>query len=168
LRESQHHFGVDTLARNKDVHWTLELVGDGPLRREIEQLTAQLGLLDRVQFTGTRRDVPERLAKAQILALISRWEGFPLTVIEGMRAGLPTIGSDVGGVREAVEDGQNGFLVPREDPEELSRKVRILLTDAQLRRRMGQEGRRRYESMFTFEKMYERTLEVYKKAMLTR
>jgi len=108
------------------------------------------------------------LAKAQILALISRWEGFPLTVIEGMRAGLPTIGSDVGGVREAVEDGQNGFLVPREDPEELSRKVRILLTDAQLRRRMGQEGRRRYESMFTFEKMYERTLEVYKQAMLTR
>jgi len=97
VRESQHcsddfeeyHFGVDTLARNKDVHWTLELVGDGPLRREIEQLTAQLGLLDRVQFTGTRRDVPERLAKAQILALISRWEGFPLTVIEGMRAGFP-------------------------------------------------------------------------------
>lgn len=156
------------LAKTRDLPWSLDFIGDGPLRPEIEQLAVSLGLTDRVRFLGTRKDVAELLAQAQLLALTSRWEGFPLTVLEGMRAGLPVIASDVGGVREAVEEGVNGLLVPREDVDTLAIKLRKLLTDPELRQRMGREGRQRYESRFTFEQMYNKTLQVYQEALEVR
>lgn len=156
-----HGLLIRALSRNKDIPWTLELVGDGPLRPEVEQLTASLGLMHRVEFVGTRNDVPERLAKAQILALVSRWEGFPLTILEGMRAGLPIVASDVGGVREAVSDGRTGFLTPRGDVDTLATKLRILLGNAELRKRMGVLGRNKFQEHFTFDHMFRKTLDVY-------
>src|SRR5207249_37244 len=65
-----------------------------------------------VEFLGIRTDIPEILSQCQIFALCTRWEGFPLSTIEAMRAGLPVVASDVGGVREAVQDGVTGLLTP--------------------------------------------------------
>lgn len=164
----EHQTLLKALVKNKDIPWTLELVGDGPLRPEVERLTASLSLINRVQFSGTRNDVTARLANAQILALVSRWEGFPLTIVEGMRAGLPVIASDVGGVSEAVEDGKNGLLVPRGDVDTLASQLRKLLIDPQLRERMGRVGRQRYQAHFTFQQMYKKTVQVYREALAVR
>jgi glycosyltransferase involved in cell wall biosynthesis len=67
-------------------------------------LAGQLGIGGRVQFASLCTDVGQRLARARIYALISNYEGFPISIFEGMRAGLPVIASDVAGVRESVQD----------------------------------------------------------------
>ena len=90
-----------------------------------------------------------------------------MTIIEAMRAGLSIVASDVGGVRETNEYGQKGFLVPEKDPEAFRNKLRILLTDPSLRQHTGLLGRQRHEREFAFDKMYERTLAVYKAAVFT-
>ncbi|MCX7786471.1 MAG: glycosyltransferase family 4 protein [Spirochaetes bacterium] len=150
------------LSELKDRNWTLELVGDGPDRESLQILAGEMGIADRVIFAGQRLDVPERLRKADIFVLATRWEGFPRSILEAMRAGLPVVATDVGGCRESVVDGETGFLVSKEDPLELRDRLRMLIESSELRIRMGQKGRKRFEENFTFQRMYERTLEVYR------
>jgi glycosyltransferase involved in cell wall biosynthesis len=78
-----------------------------------------------------------------------------------MRAGLPVVASAVGGVDEAIRDGDNGFLVPRGDLEVLRSRLERLLTDASLRVQMGRRGRARFENEFTLDRTVSRTLDVY-------
>lgn len=141
--------------------WELWLVGDGPEQATHEARVAELGLGDRVRFLGLRHDVPELLAQAQVFVLASRQEGFPLSVLEAMRAGLPVVASDVGGTREAVEHGESGFLVPRADRAGLARALSELLSDPALRVRAGAAGRAAYEARFTARRMVAGTREVY-------
>lgn len=138
------------------------LVGDGPLLSQSKEMVRQMGLSKVVKFLGARDDVPALLAEAQIFVLISRWEGFPRSVLEAMRAGLPVIASDVGGTRESVIDGETGFLIPRGDVEILKDKLLELINDPGLRVQMGQKGYEMFVSKFTFEHMLEKTLNVYK------
>ncbi len=79
-----------------------------------------------------------------------------------MRSGLPVVASDVGGVKEIIEDNHTGYLIPYGNQEVLSQKLAELATDARLRSQMGNLGRQKYESQFKFESMYAKTLEVYR------
>ncbi len=92
--------------------WELDLVGDGPLEPEIRRLAAALGISERVHFLGYQQDPATVLANAQVFALSSRSEAFPRSILEAMRAGLPVVASDVGGVSEAVVPDSTGLLVP--------------------------------------------------------
>jgi glycosyltransferase involved in cell wall biosynthesis len=139
----------------------LAFVGDGPTRRDVQQQVAQAGLSDRVIFLGQRRDIPELLASADIFALFSHWEGFPITILEAMRAGLPSVVSDVGGVREAVHESCGRIVAPG-DVAGFRAALEGLLTDAALRMRMGAAARARYESNYTLESMLEKTVAVYR------
>ncbi|HDN80641.1 MAG TPA: glycosyltransferase, partial [Chloroflexi bacterium] len=98
----------------------LLLVGDGPLRPELEAQVKALGLKQRVCFLGVRTDIPEILAAADVFVLSSRWEGNPLSVMEAMAAGKPVVATVVGGVPELVEDGVSGILVPPQGTEALA------------------------------------------------
>lgn len=140
----------------------LLLVGDGPDRARIEAAIRRLGLEDRVHLAGVSEAVPKLLAGAQVAALVSRQEGFPLTVLEAMRAGLPVVASDVGGVREAVEHGTTGLLVGRADRAGLASALNRLLVDPSLRRAFGEAGRRAYERRFTADRMVAETEGVYR------
>ncbi len=140
----------------------LLLVGDGPDRAAIEKLVHGLGLAERVTMVGVSSEVPRLLASAQIGALISRQEGFPLAILEAMRAGLPVLASDVGGVSEAVVHERTGLLVARDDEEGLRAALVRLLTDTRLRRSLGDAGRRAYEARFTADRMVARTEAVYR------
>lgn len=140
----------------------LRLVGDGPLRGQVEAMITNLRLDTKVELLGARLDVDALLADSQIAALLSVQEGFPLVVLEGMRAGLPVVASDVGGVREAVSHGRTGFLVPRGDVVALRAHLETLLGDPKLRESMGRQGRRDYEQHFSVTGMVERTIEVYR------
>jgi glycosyltransferase involved in cell wall biosynthesis len=142
--------------------WELDLIGDGPLRGEMESLAAGLGLGARVRFLGQRSDVDQILADAQVSLLATNWEGFPLSILEAMRAGLPVVASSVGGIDESVRDEENGYLVPRGDVDLLRDRVERLLASPDLRARMGISGRNRFEQEFTLDHSVNRTLAVYR------
>jgi glycosyltransferase involved in cell wall biosynthesis len=141
--------------------WTLDLVGDGPNASAIRERARALGIGDRVHLLGYQPDTAVPLAEAQIFALSSRSEAFPRSVLEAMRAGLPIVASDVGGVREAVTHGSNGFLVPPGDPAAMGSALSALLRDAGLRRTLGAASRDAYERQFRVEFMVRKTQAVY-------
>jgi glycosyltransferase involved in cell wall biosynthesis len=97
-----------------------------------------------------------------VALLISKWEGFPRSILEAMRAGLPVIASAVGGTAESVRDGETGFTVARGHVEGLRERLKQLLGDPDLRARMGRGGRQRYEQHFTLNHTVEKTLAVYR------
>ncbi|WCK54285.1 glycosyltransferase family 4 protein [Aneurinibacillus sp. Ricciae_BoGa-3] len=138
-----------------------DLVGQGELLESTKQLASQLNVNEMVSFLGPRRDVPDLLVKSDIFLLISNYEGFPISILEAMRASLPVIASDVGGVKEAVIDGVTGFLIPRGDSEKLKSKLELLTGNPQLRMNMGMAGRERYLKYFTDTTMLKKTVAVY-------
>jgi glycosyltransferase involved in cell wall biosynthesis len=145
----------------RELPWTCELIGDGPDRPKIEAALRETGLEQRVELLGTRDDVPERLAAAQVFLLLSMREGFPISILEAMRAGLPVVASDVGGISEAVIDGETGKLVPPASVPELVTALKPLLGDPELRKRWGHAGRARFVSDFGFETHVRRAWAVY-------
>ncbi len=159
--QKDHTTLFQALAGLRDRPWELDLIGDGPLLPQAEAMARQLGLTDRVRFWGQRMDVAERLAEAQVALLITNWEGFPRSILEAMRAGLPVVSSEVGGVSESVVDGETGFVVPQGDVQAVRQRLSQLLADAALRTRMGRSGRERYEQHFTLAHTVEKTLAVY-------
>lgn len=148
------------------VPFRLLLVGDGPLRPAVEEQVAKRNLGDRVEFLGQRLDIAEILASSHIFALFTNWEGFPISILEAMRAGLPVVASDVNGVREAVADGSTGFLVDGGDVATFRQRLERLLLDASLRDTLGAAGRRRFENEFTVEAMLSRTAGIYRAAAM--
>ena len=141
--------------------WELDLVGDGPLEAETRRLVSQLDLGGRVRFHGYLADPAPVLAAAQLFVLSSRSEAFPRSILEALRAGLPVVVSDVGGVGEAVADGVNGLLVPAGNPGKLATALGKLLEDTPLRERMGAAARAAYERSFRLECMVDRTAAIY-------
>jgi glycosyltransferase involved in cell wall biosynthesis len=156
---------VDALARLRQHPWHFTLVGDGPLRAQVQARLSQHGLVERVTLAGTVSDVPQRLASSHVFLLASRREGLPLSVLEAMRAELPVVATDAGGVREAVADGDTGFVVARDDTGSLAGALRSLIVDPALRIRMGAAGRARYEAEFSFDVHLRRIWAVYRRAM---
>jgi len=143
---------------------TLQLVGDGPTRSGCETLARELGLVHRVQFLGSRDDVPSLLAKSDIFVLASKYEMSPISILEAMRAGLPTIASDVGGVKEVL--GDTGILVPPGSVDCLSKALKDLVESADLRSRIGQAARLRFEQHYDFRSQLALTSSLYKEVLL--
>jgi glycosyltransferase involved in cell wall biosynthesis len=143
----------------------LDLLGDGPDMETYKIMARELGIAARVNFLGFCSNVTERLAQYQIFALITNWEGFPISTLEAMRAGLPTVVSDVNGCSEAIIEGETGYSIQRGDVETLRSRLKTLITDSELRVKMGQLARQRYEKEYTFEMMYQRTIETYQDAL---
>lgn len=144
------------------------IVGDGPDRPALEAELRLLGIGDRVQLAGERNDVRELLAAADIFVLSSVSEGLPVSVLEAMAAELPVVASRVGGVPELVADGENGFLVPPRDPDELAAALGRLVEDRDLRRRLGAVGRVRAETRFNLNSFRRAHLELYAEELARR
>ncbi len=142
--------------------YQLLLVGDGPDRERCQALARDLDINNKIAFLGSRTDVPEILAGSDIFVLSSRWEGLPISILEAMRAGLPVVASNVGGVAEMVEQDQTGYLVERNSVNTLAAAIRKLLASPEKRKEFGKKGRTRYENTFTADRMLERTRTLYK------
>ena len=147
--------GFDTLIRALgDIPGaTLVLVGDGSERRRLEDLARELDVADRVVWIGWREDPRAYLPSFDVVALPSRFEGFPLALLEALLARSAVVASDVGSVAEAVRDGETGLLIRPEDPAGLAAAIRRLLADVELRRRLGDNGRRLVLERFTADHM---------------
>jgi glycosyltransferase involved in cell wall biosynthesis len=163
--QKDHPTLLRALAGLQDRPWELDLIGEGPLMGQMESLAATLGIAGRVRFLGQRMDVEEMLAQAQVSLLITNWEGFPLSILEAMRAGMPVVASSVGGIDEAILEGKTGFLVPPGNVEQVRDRIGQLLTDSALRVRLGTSGRARYEQQFTLGHAVSKTLAVYREVV---
>jgi glycosyltransferase involved in cell wall biosynthesis len=160
--QKDHPTLLRALAGLTDRPWQLDLIGEGPLQDDMRALATTLGIADRVRFLGQRLDVDRLLAEAQLALLVTNWEGFPLSILEAMRAGLPVVATAVGGIDEAVNDGVTGYLVPRAGVDLLRDRIERLLDSPALRSQMGAAGRTRFEQEFRLEHTVTRTLAVYK------
>ena len=114
----------------------LVVVGDGPLRPEVEALVARLGIASQVTLLGWCDRVAQVLPAFDVFVSTGRWEGLPRAVVEAAAAGVPVVATDVGGTREVVVDGETGLLVPPADPDRLARALTRLLTTPELRLRL--------------------------------
>lgn len=145
------------------------LVGTGAARRAVlEERARALAIDKQVLFLGPRQDVPDILPQMEISVLPSLAEGFSNAILESMAAGLPMVATDVGGNREAVIEGETGFLVPPRDPEALADRILRLLGDRALAQRMGQAGRERIETTFSLQRMVAETERFYERLLEER
>ncbi|RLF09711.1 MAG: hypothetical protein DRJ62_06245 [Thermoprotei archaeon] len=162
--------GVDTLVKafkavaEKNPKAKLLLVGDGPLEGDVRALIEELGLQGRVVITGYTDNPYAYIDGSALGVLPSRYEPFGMAAAECMMHGLPVVISDVGGLREVVEDGVSGFKVRPDDPEALAEKMALLLSSRDLAK-YGYEAKRRALSLFTPVKVAERYLHVYLKVL---
>jgi glycosyltransferase involved in cell wall biosynthesis len=152
---------LDALASVPDVQ--VEIAGEGAARAGLVAQAHALGLDDRFMIHEWTDDPGHLLATWDAFVLASRAEGFPLSILEAMLAGLPVIATDVGSVREAVLDGVTGFVVPPDDSVALARAMALLGKDQALRHTMGAAGRERILEHFSlqgmahaYEDLYER------------
>lgn len=114
--------------------YTLEIYGDGPLRKEMEALINKLNLTDKVFLPGYVENIKNHIEKASLFVLSSNFEGMPNALMEAMAMGIPSVSTDcpVGGPRYLIKDGINGFLVPVGDVKLLVNRMEIILTDKQI------------------------------------
>lgn len=141
------------------------LVGDGPLYDQLSDQIVERDLSDSVFLTGYRDDVPRILAASDVLVLPSFREGTPRVITEAMASGLPVVATDIAGVPEQVEDAESGYLIPTGDADVLADRLNELLSDPELRERMGNRGLERVER-FSVETMLETIDEMYQKLLV--
>jgi glycosyltransferase involved in cell wall biosynthesis len=146
--------------------WTCVAVGDGPARPELEAMARRHGL--EVLFAGMQADMTPWYSAADVVALPSCSEAYPMVLIEAAAHGRPVIATDVGGVPEIVENHRTGVLVP--DPAGSDTVADLtgafdLLGDAKLRAGMGQNARAKWDTAFSAERMAQDTAEIYRAAL---
>lgn len=143
----------------------LLLLNEGELFKDIRALVAQEGLENNVTFLGFRKDRIELIASSVLLLNPSlEGEDLPHAVLEAMSVGVPVIGTDVAGIPEEIEDGVTGFIVKPADAGAIARCMYVLLSDKEKREAMAVASRRRFEALFTLEKMTGRYLRLYEEA----
>jgi glycosyltransferase involved in cell wall biosynthesis len=141
------------LLRDIDPPFKLLLAGDGPLRQKLEALASSLGVQDRVEFLGhqERHQIKGLLHGCEAFVLPSRSEPFGVAIIEALACRKPVVASAVGGIPEIIEHGTSGILVAPDDPELLAEGLRSVLTDSDLKRKLGANGYSRVTERFCLE-----------------
>lgn len=157
----RHTDVLEALRSLPDVH--LAIAGVGALEQELCKQVDKTGLTDRVHFLGRVDDVHALFAASDLAILASSpREGLGLALIEAQRAGIPAIGTRVGGIPEVIEEGHSGLLVPPESPEALATTIAELQKNSAKRDQMGQAARGRFESHFSMGHYLQRLLDIYK------
>ncbi len=140
---------------------TITFVGDGPQLDMAKAESKRLHLEKNAIFLGARTDVAELLPKYDMFLLLSNWEGFPISILEAMRASLPVLASDVGGVSEAVQDKLNGWLIGKAEEEILDSCLLSAKDNKNIINQLGQNSRRIYKEKYTIKRMLEQICTVY-------
>ena len=150
----------------------LIICGDGPEREKLEKLAKDLGLTENISFEGyvPHDKLTDYYRSASVFVLPSilikntgETEGLGVVLLEAMSYGVPVIGSDVGGIPEVIEDGENGFLCRPEDSHDIAAKIEKLLTDDSLRRKFAQNGALIVKDRFSWTAVVEKFEAVYER-----
>lgn len=139
-----HRYLLDAarLVLNKMPNTTFLLIGDGYLMTELISHASAMGIENKVIFAGWRSDVPQLINTFDIFVLSSLNEGMGRVLVEAMAMGKPIVASDIGGIPDLVKDGANGILFPPRDVDAMAEAILKLLLDRELRRKMGNEGKK--------------------------
>jgi glycosyltransferase involved in cell wall biosynthesis len=150
----------------------LLIVGTGPEREALILDAQELGLRDRVELVGTvpTRDLPSYYLSADVFVLPSitlkgKTEGLGVVLLEAMASGCPVIGSNVGGIPDIITDGENGFLVPEQNPGAMADKIIQIFSDANLREKFRENAYERIGESFTWDKIGKCFSEVYSETL---
>jgi glycosyltransferase involved in cell wall biosynthesis len=143
----------------------LLLIGEGPLRPQLERIAQELHIQDSVQFLGLRKDVVELLQQAWGFVLPSRWEGMPNALLEAMSCGLPCVATRVSGSEDIIVDGVNGLLVEPEQPEALAQALRRIIEDIDLAEQMSEEARATMVRDYQLDAIIRRCEELYRRLL---
>ena len=152
---------IDRLVQ-RNWHVKAMIVGEGQLRAELEADVIKRGLQDVITFTGFQDDVASLYQQMDIFLFTTHREGLSVAVIEGMASGVPFVATEVGGIREQIEEGVNGFVVPARDIEKLVEGCERLIGDPALRRQMGQRSHEMALERFSDQRMLEEHVEYYR------
>jgi len=137
------------------------IVGDGPDLDKLQRLAGELNIADVTIFAGPRRDIPDLLALMSVFVLSSLTEGLPNAVIEAMACACPVVATKVGGTPELIDHGENGYLIPSEDPPALAEKALRILDDPELGSKMGADARQKVLDAFSIERVVENMRGLY-------
>ncbi|MCX7982778.1 MAG: glycosyltransferase family 4 protein [Syntrophales bacterium] len=137
------------------------LVGDGPLRKDLEEEAKRLKIMDRLFFAGHTTEVNKFMAAMDVVVIPSLREGFPMVTLEAMSLEKPIVATEIDGINEQIQSGKDGILVPPQSPESLARAVVTLLQDRDYAASLGRSARKKVISEFSLEKMIEKTIAVY-------
>ena len=149
--------------RHPETHFVI--VGDGDEKRNLERQVRDLGLQDRISFTGHIDEVDTALSLFDINVLTSESESFPYALLEGARMAKPTVATPVGGVPDLVSEGQTGLLVPVGEPKELADRIETLLQCPDLRQKLGSNLYDHARCNFSLEAMRDRHLDIYEQIL---
>jgi glycosyltransferase involved in cell wall biosynthesis len=138
------------------------IVGDGDYKEVLKKRADEFKLSSNLIFTGSRQDIEKVIAISDVSVLTSLWEGLPRVLIQSAAVGKPIVTFEVEGVREIVQNGINGFIVPSRDIETLTERIIFLLEDLEQARNMGIQGREIVGDAWNVENMVNRIDEVYK------
>ena len=148
--------------KNEFPEFQLVIIGEGPERNNLELQTSGLGLKERIEFKGRLfpKEVREAMKDCYCLVLPSLSEGLGMVIIEAQALSKPVIGSNVQGIPNLIRDGENGFLFPPGNSEELAKRLTILLKDKNLAIRMGRKGKEFIKENFSNEKYIKNYIEM--------
>ena len=137
------------------------LAGDGPERSELENLSRDFNIRDRVIFLGHRNDIPALLNACDLFVLPSLLEGLSLSVMEAMAASIPVIATDIDGMNEIITNGENGFLVPPADARALAEKINLVLSNPSIAQITTLRGKKKVHNEYSAKKMADGVTRIY-------
>ena len=161
--EKGHRYLIEALSllNQKSVKWQCTFLGEGELEAELRTLTAEHNLSDKVMFPGFCEDVYPELLKSDVFVLPSLHEGSPNALIEAMGIGMPCIASDVGGIRDLIENEKNGNSVPARDSEALANALHRILTEAEFASELGKNARTTIQQKFNTAESIQKLEKIY-------
>ncbi len=154
--------------RERGLDFSIRIVGDGPMKGELTQLTESLGIAEFVEFVGHRENVPALMRKASLIVLTSEHEGCPNVILEAMACSRAVVATDAGEVPLLVEHGNTGYVVRRGDVNALVDYIAKLIVDRNLCQTMGRIARRKAEREFSMKRLLAETFGAYEAAGWTR
>jgi glycosyltransferase involved in cell wall biosynthesis len=166
-----HRYLLEAIARlplGLRKSWAFVWAGDGDLELALRAQAEQLGILEDVVFLGHTAHIPEWLALANAFVLPSLYEGLPLSLLEAMAAGLPCLATAVDGTCEVIRHQDNGLLSAPADPDSLQAQLQMLLSDADLRQRLGAQAQQDYQAHWSFDRTWQQYAALYRQLSHSR
>lgn len=168
LGKSETYKGLESLIYSVDIlkaripNIVLNVVGDGSMREEYEELVKKLNLIENIKFWGRLNGerLAEKYKKSHLFVSASTKESFSMVILEAMSSSLPVIAFDVGSTSQMIEDGVNGYLLSCANKKMMTEKIYELLTDKEKAQKFGESGRKKVEDKFTWSKKYTEYKEV--------
>ncbi|HFK5546693.1 TPA: glycosyltransferase family 4 protein [Elizabethkingia anophelis] len=146
----------------KHPDWSLDIFGHGPLKDELQSLIDQLGLTKTIHLCAPVKNIEQEYLNSSILAMTSRYEGLPMTLLEAQVCGLPLVSYTCKcGPRDIIKDGINGYLIEDSDQETMAKKLIYLITDEKLRKQMG-EASYRFSNNYSEDRIMQQWIDLFK------